>query len=395
MLHRAHDLRRFNERLVVAQLARGTALSRAELAERTGLSAPTVGKVADELIASGLLQEESQPPRTPANNGKNKNPGHASALGRPARPLRLERLTPRFIALQVGVRHTRVAALPVAGPCDEGWAVRFSTPRRATTWLTRLRVAAKQIALRRPWAVTLSLPGVVDEAAGRVLFSPNLRWTAEVDLVQSLRQVWDVPVTAMQEIRALALGHLMAEPTGRDFLLVDFGDGVGAAMVRDGRLYDGPAPLSGELGHTPVRGNARLCGCGSVGCVETLVSRPGLLYSFSASSQGRKPSWPALRRHVQQYGVEPWLADALDAAGTVIAGAMNVTGAKHVIVTGSLTELPASVLDHLHKSVQASAMWARFGLVRLQPAPRRRAAGLIAGALDRVILPAERQRGVA
>ena len=35
----------------------------------------------------------------------------------------------------------------------------------------------------------------------------------------------------VQEIRALALGHLTAEPGGEDFLLVDFGEGVGGATL--------------------------------------------------------------------------------------------------------------------------------------------------------------------
>ena len=70
------------------------------------------------------------------------------------------------------------------------------------------------------------------------------------------------PVLLVQEIRALALGHLTADPAAQDFLLVDFGEGVGGAIVLEGKLYSPSTPLSGELGHTPVPGNRRLCGCG-------------------------------------------------------------------------------------------------------------------------------------
>jgi len=62
---------------------------------------------------------------------------------------------------------------------------------------------------------------------------------------------------------------------------------------RAGRLYSGPLPLSGELGHTPVLGNNRLCGCGATGCIETLISRKGLI--ASAQEHLQEPvSWPRL-----------------------------------------------------------------------------------------------------
>ena len=52
---------------------------------------------------------------------------------------------------------------------------------------------------------------------------------------------------------------------------------VGGAIIVDGKPLANPLPISGEIGHTPVLGNARPCGCGAVGCMETLVSLRGLL----------------------------------------------------------------------------------------------------------------------
>lgn len=378
--------RRINARRIVDQLSRARALSRAELAGQTGLSAPTVGKVADALLAAGVLEEQG--PMAESSRGA---VGEEPALGRPARPLRLERRTPRFMALQLGVHHTRLSALPVAGAMDERWPVCFATPRRAATWRRRLAAAAKDVALTRPWAVLVSVPGVVDERAQSVLLSPNLHWTERADLAALVREVWDAPVVLMQEIRALALGHLTAISEAsppRDFLLVDFGDGIGGALVRDGQLYEGALPLSGELGHTPVAGNDRACGCGAIGCMETLASRQGLLQSWAASKgRSRRQGWRTLVRHVQRHGVEPWLREAVEAAACVIAGAMNVVGVNHLVVTGAMTELPESVHETLRDAVQRSVMWARFGTVQVTMAPRCRAAGLVAAGIDRALLP--------
>ena len=151
-----------------------------------------------------------------------------------------------------------------------------------------------------------------------------------------------LPVLLVQEERALALGHHLAHPDCEDFLLVDFGEGVGGAIIVDGKPLANPLPISGEIGHTPVLGNRRQCGCGATGCMETLVSLRGLLESFSIATRGGKKSWAQLREHIVQDGIEPWLAHSLDAAAAIIAGSLNVLGLRRVVITGSLTELPPS-----------------------------------------------------
>lgn len=375
------DSRRANERLIFERLRRGGSASRAQLAKAVGLSAPTVGKVADTLLGIGLLEEVEA-------DGQIADP----VLGRPSRPLRLSRGQHRVVALQIGVRRTRLAALPVAGPIDDqperNWPVQFATPRRASTWVTRLTQAARKLNITTPWAVAISVPGVVDEQAGSVLLSPNLHWLESHDIVALTRNVWSAPAVLVQEIRALALGHLSAaDQNAGDFLLVDVGEGVGGAVMDSGQLRSGALPLSGELGHTAVPGNSRTCGCGAIGCVETLASRQGLLQSWRHHSRRSRATWDALTQHIGDHGVEPWLATTLDALAGTIGGAMNVLGVRHVVVTGALTELPPAVMKHLAAGVERSSMWARFGTVVCEAAPRRRAAGLVSAAIDRVLLP--------
>jgi hypothetical protein len=58
-----------------------------------------------------------------------------------------------------------------------------------------------------------------------------------------------------------------------------------------------------------------------------------------------------------------------------------------------LTELPGFVFERLSNEIQKGAMWARFGKVICQSAPHRRAAGLVAVGIDRLILPANEDTG--
>ena len=52
-----HSLRKANRRLVLGLLAEGAPLSRAEIAERTGLSASTVSTIMSDLLAEGLVHD--------------------------------------------------------------------------------------------------------------------------------------------------------------------------------------------------------------------------------------------------------------------------------------------------------------------------------------------------
>ncbi len=382
MIYVPSRMGQLNRRALLRRLQKLGIASRAELAKSLGMSQPTAGKIVDELIAADVLEEVDM---------AETNGAETSLRGRPGRKLRLNHSKSRLLAIQLGLQATTVTPLALGIPDVDEWQCQFSlapnesAPARA--WENQLRTAAKKIGREDFLGALVSVPGVLDEQANRILFSPNLHWTEKSDLAEIVQRVWKLPVLLVQEERALALGHHLANPDCDDFLLVDFGEGVGGAIIVDGKPFANPLPISGEIGHTPVLGNARKCGCGAVGCMETLVSLRGLLESFAAATRGKKNTWPQLREHIFEKGIEPWLASSLDAAATAIAGALNVLGLRRVFVTGSLTELPPAVMAHLSHAIENGSMWAKFGRVECVAAPRRRTAGLIAVGIDRLIVP--------
>ncbi len=372
---------RLNRRALLTRLQRLGVASRADLAKSLGMSQPTAGKIAEELLELGVFEEVDgmEPGHAPE--------GHRVKLGRPGRLLRLNRTVPRFVAIQLGAAETCVSALCLGVSFSDHWHYRFKTPNSAELWSQKLQALSTRLPAVDYWGVLVSVPGIVDDLAGRVYFSPNLHWTEKVDLCGLIRKAWPVPVILVQEERALALGHQRVHPELQDFLLVDFGEGVGGALVVGGQLYDNPLPICGELGHVPVLGNVRPCGCGAVGCLETLVSTRGLLQSFATAHGGLAPTWSAMSEKLAIRGIEPWLAATLDATSVVIAGALNVLGVRSVVLTGSLTDLPSAVLDHLATTVRRGSIYARFEQIDIEKASRHRTAGLVAAGIDRLVLP--------
>src|SRR3954463_2583682 len=89
---------RHNKRALLDRLLRLGIASRAELAKSLGLSQPTAGKIADELLELGVFEEtdaETQNGAEQANSGPR--------MGRPGRMLRLTQSKSRFLGIQLGL----------------------------------------------------------------------------------------------------------------------------------------------------------------------------------------------------------------------------------------------------------------------------------------------------
>jgi N-acetylglucosamine repressor len=376
---------RINQRALLERLRRIGRASRAELAKSLGLSEPTAGKIVDDLLKLGILEEaENESPIRHAGGRENQ-----ARIGRPGRALQLNRSHPRFLVIQLEAGETALSMVPIGVDPEDRWLISFATPSSADDWAGEIKQAAAQLPPAEIWGVLISISGIVDESAGRVLLSPNMRWTETVSLPQILQSVFPWPSALVQGERALALGHLSIHSRAEDFLLVDFGEGVGAAAMVAGKLFASPLPVAVGIGHTPVAGNRRKCGCGDTGCLETLASMRGILQSFLAASRNSGRTWEDLSASIESKGVPSWLAETLEAAAAAIAGALNTLGLPRVIVTGAIAELPVAARNFLSDAIARGSLWSRFGSVEVEYASRRRIAGLVAAGIDRLILPLE------
>jgi predicted NBD/HSP70 family sugar kinase len=374
------SLRLTNQARLVEQLLRRGIATRAELAKAGGMSQPTAGKIIEELASAGVVEELT---------GSNEVSRGRPSVGRPGKQLRLSQSPARLVIVEVGVERTRLAAVPAALPEDEHWDTEFRTPPGEAAWRQRLRQHAATLSIRRPWGVMVSVPGLVDEANGKILLCPNLHWCERADLISVFNELFRAPILLIQENRALALAEVGTRASASDFLLVDFGDGVGGSIVVNQRPQEGSVPAAGEIGHTPVAGNLRRCGCGNLGCLETLVAEPWLVRSLAEATGDETVTFAHVCRAAQGPELPQFLMTALDAAAGCIAGILNVCGLKRVVLTGHIRELGPKAADHLIASIRRGCMWSRFDSVEVELAPRRRARGLTIAGIQRVIMPTD------
>ncbi|MBR6275712.1 MAG: ROK family protein [Prevotella sp.] len=117
------------------------------------------------------------------------------------------------------------------------------------------------------------LTGCIENAA-------NLKWKGIVPLAAMLRDQLGLAVAVANDAHITALGEkAYGSAHGmKDFIVVSISHGgLGSCIFTNGLPHLGVGGFAGEVGHTCVDVNGRLCGCGRRGCLETYVSDKGLV----------------------------------------------------------------------------------------------------------------------
>jgi glucokinase len=63
----------------------------------------------------------------------------------------------------------------------------------------------------------------------------------------------------------------------RDLFYMSIGNGIGGAIILDGKLWTGASGLAGEVGHITIDTEGIECVCGNTGCLETVASAANIV----------------------------------------------------------------------------------------------------------------------
>jgi glucokinase len=63
----------------------------------------------------------------------------------------------------------------------------------------------------------------------------------------------------------------------RNLFYITIGEGIGGAIILDGKLWAGTSGLAGEVGHITIDTEGAQCECGNTGCLETVASAPNIV----------------------------------------------------------------------------------------------------------------------
>jgi glucokinase len=203
-----------------------------------------------------------------------------------------------------------------------------------------------------------SVTGCIENAA-------NLPWKGIVPLAAMLRDRVGLAVALANDAHITALGEkAYGSAHGmKDFVVVSVSHGgLGSCFFSNGKPHLGNDGFAGELGHTCVEKEGRLCGCGNYGCLETYCSKQGLIRTVEEILA--ESDEPTLLKDLPELDIAP-IAKCCDKGDKLAIEAFRRTGAmlglglanyasilnpEAIILTGDMTVAGKWLMKPLRQS---------------------------------------------
>ncbi|MFI5495738.1 ROK family protein [Actinoplanes sp. NPDC051859] len=340
------EIRRQNLGAVLRYVHLHGPTSRAELTSRLGLNRSTIGALAADLSAAGLVAEEA-----PAATGRAGRPSlvvspcsariYATALSIEPKRLRAGR-----IGLGGRILDLREAPRPCgSGPLDAVPVLADLVRAMDRAADTDTRCAGGAVAV----ADTVAGSDGISRVAG-----PEETLAAALDTALGAAGAGFV-AGDLADFAALA-EHARGVATGVHDLIYLHGDlGLSAGIVTGGRLVAGHGGRSGKVGHMVVDPDGRRCGCGSRGCWQTEAGTEALLRRAGAAPD----TDPLVVLRAADKGdatAREALAAVADWLGFGVANLVNVFNPDLVVFGGTLRDLYAAGADTVRRRLDTMAL---------------------------------------
>jgi glucokinase-like ROK family protein len=277
-------VRQMNLSVIMNHLRKKAPISRAGLAQTTGLNKTTVSSLVDELLQRQFVREIGV-----VTAGK----------GHPATMLDLNPAVGFIVGCEIGVDFILVVCTNFAPQIIWRHEEHTDPSIGRPAILERAHELLNE-AIQRGYqeygkllGIGVGVAALIDQSAGTMLYAPNLKWTDPFP-IRDMLQEWfpQAPLIVDNEANIAALGeHYFGVAQDHDEVLyVSAGVGLGGGIVHDGQVFSGVTGVGAEFGHMTMDPNGELCSCGNYGCWETQVSQRALFRhiqnSFKAGKTG-------------------------------------------------------------------------------------------------------------
>jgi glucokinase-like ROK family protein len=269
-----HIVKKNNKALVLQLIMEKEPISRADIAQVSGLHKATVSSLVNELLEENLIFESG--------------PGESSGGRRPV-ILHFNKLAGYAVGIDIGVNYVLCVLTDLKGNI----LIEKNQTVNRTPYPTILGIVQNMIHSlinempRSRYGIVgigVGVPGIVNKE-GSVLLAPNLGWT-NIQLKMDLEGIFEVPVIIENEANAGAFGEQQFG-AGQDYqniIYISAGIGIGSGIILNKELFQGKNGYSGEIGHMIIEINGKPCSCGSRGCWEAYASENALLEMANTDS---------------------------------------------------------------------------------------------------------------
>jgi glucokinase-like ROK family protein len=354
-----------DKHVIQAAVWRFGPLSRVEIHKLTHLRPNTISTLVRELLNEGCLVEA----------GPSDNP-----MGRKQILLRLNQENRFLAAVELDDEMVIASTLDLSPRIIS--SVRESTNLNAGVdglvgqLLSTTRQVVEQAGVPHGALMGIGIadPGLVNTRDGVVLTSSTIDFWKQVPLRDIFEREFGVPVLLEDKTRARATAERMlgAGQGAKDMIFVDYGRGIGAGIIVEGKPLRGHRWAAGEFGHTHVSEDNTACPCGSFGCLEAMAGGLALeLRIRKAISEGSSPqyletpaesaggisAWQVLRAASQgDKTCSAIVEQAGNYLGLGLANLVNLFNPSIIVLDRRLEQAGQALLDQIVRIVKRQAL---------------------------------------
>ena len=205
--------------------------------------------------------------------------------------------------------------------------------------------------------IGISAPGPLDCENGRILNPPRFERWHGMDIGKRLSDALGLPAYLEHDVCAMAL-HQRSTGQSRNFMLLFIDIGIGAAIVSGGELLGN---FTGELGHTTIRFDGRLCACGNRGCLETYASIPALLEGSGFRD------WFDLIDHADDPEAQKLLDQEAVYLSAGLINLLNLIPVDSIYLAGNICCRHELLIGRLQREISAKALYRGRNDTRILP----------------------------
>ncbi len=352
-------LKELNETYLLELIRTNKQISKADLAQLTGLSPTACGIIVMNLLEKGYITE--------AGVG-------VSTGGR--RPILYE-LIPRSyfsIGVDIDVDYIRFILMDITGQVEYRDRIPSISSYSVLASIELVEDKIHQIINKynikedRLLGVGISIPGMIDNITHEIVFAPNLGWE-RVDLENMMASIGSFPIYVDNEAicSAICENWIGCCINQKDFVCINMKSGIGSSIFAGGNLYRGCSGSAGEIGHIMVDPNGPKCGCGNYGCLETLASSKAMV---EKAQKQIKQGLIADLTDIDSITIDDIisstkagneatrviLVEASGYLGLAVANLINTINPSKIVLGKELNKFPEDILEHLKNIAFAKAL---------------------------------------
>jgi len=249
-------------------------------------------------------------------------------------------------AIGVDLGGTKVEACLV----DETREILARKRRPSEPGLGRERVVANILELigetagtARYEAVGMGTPGTYHPVDDIMYGAPHTPLYERPGLISLLRSKLQVPLIIENDANCLALAEFFAQCHGRysTVMAVILGTGMGSGLVLGNRLHRGPNGNAGEIGHTSVDIDGRVCECGRRGCGEAYLSGPSVTRRYAElSGESLAPEKIFEQFENGDPHARRVFEESFRVMGELFANCVNALDLEAIVLGGGVSNIP-------------------------------------------------------